>query len=205
MENKNLPIISGDVYLIIKYMNNIGWDKIRETSINRLLYIAGVVYSFKFPEAKNIFEDDYHFVVTLNGPIDPQISGAINHLVVNEIIEKEDSGFEIKKISEDLFYNLPFFKDKKMWIDDISYIIGIYGEDKMYDFIFRDPEYKTSLKGNSNEILDLSLNNETVKFLNRFKEEFESQIKENVNINNRQYLYLYFEYVFGTILRGENL
>lgn len=84
-------------------------------------------------------------------------------------------------------------------------IIGIYGEDKIYDFIFRDQEYRVSLDSNKELCynLDIGENNETVKFLNDFKKSFEDHLSVNIDLNNRKYLEMYFEYVFGRVLRGE--
>jgi len=96
------------------------------------------------------------------------------------------------------------YEKKKAWFKDIAYIISIYGEDKIYDFIFRDPEYRESLLGNSVYNLNIDKNNATVKFLNTFKFEFEKVLNDRrVALDNRKYMELYFEYVFGMILRGE--
>ena len=93
---------------------------------------------------------------------------------------------------------------KDEWFDDVAYIVGIYGEDKIFDFIYRDPEYRKSLDGNSTYNLNLGKDNATVVFLNSFKEAFEEKIVDKqITLENKKYLELYFEYVFGKILRGE--
>lgn len=198
-------IISGDVYLTIKGMKNVGWRALRQSSINRILYVASVVYSFRFPDEKNLFEDNYHFVITLSGPEEATIQAALINLQSNEVIIRGEEGYYINKIDQDNgFENLPLFDIKKNWIEDMAYIIGIYGEDKIYDFIFRDPEYRISSKSNSERLLDIGSSNETVKFLNGFKHAFEEKIGRGEPVlDNRKYLELYFEYVFGNILRGE--
>ena len=208
MENYNqIMLISADIYSVVKSMNNIGWNAIRESSINRILYLSAVMYSFMETEQKNIFSNDYSFVITIGGPEDPNISNAITNLESNEVIERNDTGFALGRVNlENTFNEYPLYTEKKKWIDDMLYIIGIYGEDKIYDFVFRDPQYQLSLKTNAQYVLDLTANNATVNFLNSFKNDFENQAKkinQNYSLNNRQYLSMYFEFVFGKILRGD--
>lgn len=208
MENyNNIMLISADVYSVMKSMNNVGWDALRESSINRILYLSAVVYSFMFGESKNIFVDNYKFVITLGGPEDPQIQNSLTNLEANEIIQRNDNGLSLCSTDMEVKYReYPLYSEKASWIDDISYIIGIYGEDKIYDFVFRDPQYQLSLKTNAQYALDLTQNNATVKFLNSFKKDFETHAQKtgkDYSLNNRQYLSMYFEYVFGKILRGD--
>lgn len=208
MENYNqIMLISADVYSVLKSMNNIGWNAIRESSINRILYLSAVMYSFMEADKNNIFSNNYSFVITIGGPEDPNISNAITNLESNEVIERNDTGFTLGRVNiEHTFKEYPLYVEKRKWIDDILYIIGIYGEDKIYDFVFRDPQYQMSLKTNTQYSLDLTASNETVKFLNSFKNDFENQAKKinrNYSLNNRQYLSMYFEFVFGKILRGD--
>jgi len=202
MDNYSMKmiIISGDVYLVIKSMKQIGWGTIRETSINRILYMSAVVYSFRFPEKENIFQNDYHFFITLSGPEETLVQRALINLESNEIIDHTEEGYKLIKLKE---FDLPEYEEKKVWIEDMAYIIGIYGEDKIYDFIFRDPEYKTSLNSNNEYNLDIGIDNQTIKFLNNFKKTFEDQMDGVAKLDNRKYLELYFEYVFGRVLRGE--
>lgn len=208
MEKYNdIMLVSADVYLVMKSMKNIGWNALRESSINRILYLSAVIYSFMSSDTKNIFMDNYNFVITLGGPEDPKILNAITNLESNEIIERNENGLILNSIDWDCkFKAYPLYEEKASWIDDISYIIGIYGEDRIYDFVFRDPQYQLSLKTNTQYPLDLTENNATVKFLNSFKQEFEGHAKKtgkDYSINNRQYLSMYFEFVFGKILRGD--
>lgn len=208
MGNYNdIMLISADIFSVMKSMNNIGWNALRESSINRILYLSAVVYSFMFSDSKNIFMDNYNFVITLGGPEDPKISNAITNLESNELIERSENGFSLGNVDGNIKFNdYPLYREKASWIDDISYIIGIYGEDRIYDFVFRDPQYQLSLKTNAQYALDLTQNNATVKFLNSFKNDFENHAKKtdkDYSLNNRQYLSMYFEYVFGKILRGD--
>lgn len=200
----DIMIISSDVYLTINSMNNKGWKELKPSSINRILYLTAVFYSFLHGTEPNIFENNYKFTITLSGPEDPNVEKALVNLLANEAIGHNDEGYYIQNpdyIAS--FENYTHFADKVKWIDDISYIIGIYGEEKIYDFVFRDPQYQNSLKTNDLHSLDLSKENETVKFLEQFKREFEQHMKDDEKLSNRRYLELYFEYIFGKILRGD--
>lgn len=194
---------SEDIYQLISKLTSIGWKSIRESSINRIIYLSAVLYSFRYPDNNNIFEDDYKFSVTLSGPEDAEVEKALINLESNEVLEHTEFGYALcleKKIS--LITSQA--ERKNEWFDDIAYIIGIYGEDKIFDFIYRDPEYRESLDGNSTYNLNLGKDNATVEFLNSFKYAFEEKIVDKrIVLENKKYLELYFEYVFGKILRGE--
>ena len=194
---------SEDIYQLMKKLNNIGWKTIRESSLNRIIYLAAVLYSFRYPKEENILQNEYMFSVTLSGPEDAEIENALINLESNDVIMQTEEGYQICKGAV-FSINAVFDSKKSEWFDDIAYIIGIYGEDKIYDFIFRDPEYRKTLKGNSIYNLNIGPENATVNFLNGFKAAFEEKIQNKDDVlNNRQYLELYFEYVFGMILRGE--
>lgn len=202
--DKYLGIIakSKDVYCLLCVLKELGWESLRETTINRLMYLSSVLYSFINNESENIFAKNYQFVITLSGPEDVEIEKALIHLESNDLLKHTDKGYMVSD-SENLLI-MDDYDKKKAWFKDIAYIISIYGEDKIYDFIFRDPEYRESLLGNSVYNLNIDKNNATVKFLNRFKFEFEKVLNDkNVALDKRKYMELYFEYVFGMILRGE--
>lgn len=202
--DKYLGIIdkSKDIYCLLCVLKELGWESLRETTINRLIYLSSVLYSFINNESENIYAKNYQFVITLSGPEDAEIEKALIHLESNDLLKHTDKGYMVIN-SENLLIMNDYDK-KKAWFKDIAYIISIYGEDKIYDFIFRDPEYRESLLGNSVYNLNIDKNNATVRFLNRFKFEFERVLNDkSVALDNRKYMELYFEYVFGMILRGE--
>ena len=194
---------SKDIYCLLCVLKELGWESLRETSINRLIYLSSVLYSFINNESENIFAKGYQFAITLSGPEDTEIENALINLESNGLIEHIDKGYEVIEGKNPFIIDEDYEK-KKAWFKDIAYIISIYGEDKIYDFIFRDPEYRESLLGNSVYNLNIDKNNATVKFLNTFKFEFEKVLNDkSVALDNRKYMELYFEYVFGMILRGE--
>lgn len=202
--DKYLGIIakSKDIYCLLCVLKELGWESLRETTINRLIYLSSVLYSFINNESENIYAKNYQFVITLSGPEDAEIEKALIHLESNDLLKHTDKGYMV--INSENLLIMDDYNKKKAWFKDIAYIISIYGEDKIYDFIFRDPEYRESLLGNSVYNLNIDKNNATVKFLNRFKFEFERMLNDkSVALDNRKYMELYFEYVFGMILRGE--
>ena len=206
MDSKYNGIIikSKDIYILLDILKKLGWATLRETSVNRIIYLSSVLYSFIYNKNENIFSKSYNFTITLSGPEDAQIKNALIYLESNDLIEQIDSGYKIH-IDKNFFdLNNDEDKQKERWFEDIAYIISIYGEYKIYDFIFRDPEYRESLLGNSIYNLNIDKKNATVKFLNLFKEDFEKNLKnKNDALNNKKYMELYFEYIFGMILRGE--
>lgn len=204
MNNYDMMMMkSEDIFMLMRTLNNIGWKSMRETSINRIIYLSAVLYSFRYPNENNIFKEDYKFTITLSGPEDPDIDNALINLDSNDVITQSEEGYSICHNANFAFKTNKGTK-KREWFEDIAYIIGIYGEDKIYDFIFRDPEYRESLQGNSIYNLNIGEDNTTVKFLNNFKSAFEEKLENKEDIlENRKYLELYFEYVFGKILRGE--
>ena len=194
---------SEDILLLLSKLKNIGWKYVRESSMNRILYLSAVLYSFRYPNEENIFKEDYKFIRTLSGPEDADIDNAITFLKTNELLLHSEEGYFISDVSHTVSL-LDNYNSKEHWFDDVSYIIGMYGEDKIFDFIFRDPEYKNSLESNSLYSLNIDTDNNTVKFLNSFKEAFESKITtKDAILDNKDYLKLYFEFIFGKILRGE--
>ena len=194
---------SEDVFLLLKKLQNIGWNAVRESSIHRIMYLSAVLYSFRYPDKQNIFKDDYFFSRTLSGPEDAEIENALTNLTTNDLIRHSENGYSCTTIVHTVSLS-DNYNQKEPWFDDISYILGIYGEDKIFDFIFRDPEYKKSLESNSIYSLNIGNDNDTVMFLNTFKDAFETKLSKDKNIlNNKDYLKLYFEYIFGKILRGE--
>ena len=205
MDNySKLMITSGDVYVVIKSMTGKGWPGIKESSINRIIYLSSVLYSFMFETRDNPFRNNYTFSITLSGPEDSAVEQAIINLVSNDAIEQTENGYVIANEAYiSTFDALPFFEEKKNWFDDVSYIIGLYGEGKIYDFVFRDPQFQNSIKTKSIDPLNINSDNKTVEFLMTFKKEFEKQVTPEQKLTNRKYLKLYFEYIFGKILRGD--
>ena len=57
MNNYDMMMMkSEDIFMLMRTLNNIGWKSMRETSINRIIYLSAVLYSFRYPNENNIFK-----------------------------------------------------------------------------------------------------------------------------------------------------
>jgi hypothetical protein len=199
---------SGDILTIMNFTLKLGWNEIRELSIYRILYLSSVLYSFKYPERRNPFIDDYSFIVSLRGPYSEVIEKSLIYLLTNHYIKKVCTNNDqyILDVNKNELTYMPGYQEKNEWLEIIIYILGVYGEDKIYDFIFRDPEYQDSIARNSQKELNLTPSNQTHQTLMKFKELFEKAMNEEndvIELDDKAYLNMYFEYVFSKILKGE--
>lgn len=198
--------INADIYTAIELSYTVGWDGIRPISIYRILYLASILYSFKHEDKKNPFLQDYNFSISLRGPYYEGIEKSLNYLLVNRFIllDEDTNLYKLGKRKIGDFSKMSAYIEKREWLTTVIYILGIYGEDKIYDFIFRDPEYQQNLLKNSQKPINLDKNNVTIEVLNRFKNAFESRLDKNsFQLDAVKYLKMYFEYVFSVILKGE--
>lgn len=198
--------IATDILLLLKLSSEIGWNGLLEVSIIRILYLCSVLYTFKYPKCSNPFSEEYEFTVELRGPHCDLISDTLFFLETNTYIIKENNKkkymLNYKKIPN--IEKMPNYIEKKEWIEIIIYILGVYGEEKIYEFIFRDPEYQNNLHRNEKLPINVKKDNKTIIVLNEFKEAFEKTLAtESIKLDDKRYLELYFEYVFSKILKGE--
>lgn len=82
--------INGDILTIIDLSEKLGWDTIREQSVSRILYLATVLYSFRYPSHSNPFSKDYHFSIDSTGPFYTLLNNAFAFLESNDYIMKHD-------------------------------------------------------------------------------------------------------------------
>lgn len=203
----NIEHINADVISILQLTSKIGWKEARELSILRILYLSSLLYSFRYPGKVNPFEEDYEFTVDSRGPFnDKVINNSIIWLLSNEMIKQnpKNKSYSLTGNTIDHLDQIPNYQIKKSWIDVIVHILGIYGEDSIYDFIFRDPEYRDNLNRHSTKTLNISESNKTIETLNEFQKAFVKELKEKAKeISDKDYLEMYFEFVFSKYLRGE--
>ena len=185
-----------DIIDLLHLIKNIGWKTIREQSIQRLIYLSKVLYSFVYETNINPYEE-YHFSVSVSGPYSELIKRSILDLKVREVIEESQEG-DIKLIDNQ--YKLSENENKIEWLKIIVYIIGLYGESKIFSFTINDPLYKEAVETNSQKELNASAENITIKVLKEFKLAFEETLENVSEISKQEYLELYFEYVFGKII-----
>ncbi|MEL1254077.1 hypothetical protein AAEO57_09845 [Flavobacterium sp. DGU38] len=193
---KELLRANNDIVGLMISIKNIGWTSIREQSIQRTLYLTKVLYSFVSNGENNLFEE-YHFSVSIAGPYSELIKRSILDLRVREILI-EDSEGNIQIGNKD--FQLSGDGNKFKWLKTIVYILGLYGESKIFSFTINDPLYKEAIETNSQKELDTSPENKTVKVLNSFKTAFEETLESVSNISKEEYLELYFEYIFSKII-----
>jgi hypothetical protein len=197
--------INGDILSIVKICNDVGWDYLKEISIYRIIYIASVLYSFKYPNKENPFSGDYDFVASLRGPFTESIKTSLTNLFVNDYLLNDGKQiFKGKEEPSEQIENLPNYKEKYHWFEIIIYILAVYGEEKIYDFVVRDPEYQENVQSNSIKEINVARGNKTYISLVKLKSVFEKALGEQAKeLDDKQYLEHYFDYIFSKILRGE--
>lgn len=211
MENENKDkrdqyLIYTDILAIFKLASDIQWKELRQNSIFRILYLASVLYSFRHPDKSNPFSI-YKFTIDNTGPYDSNISTALDFLIKDEYIKRTtgDDIFELGLNSSNEVFKIEIGQERYDWVKQVIYILGIYGENKIYDFIFRDPQYQTTIKSNTQQALNTDINNETIKTLISFQKAFEETLTgKKEKLSSQTYLELYFEYVFSKILKRED-
>lgn len=208
MPNKNdkstLTTVNSDILSLANITSKIGWDSIRENSVFRILYLATVLYSFMHPDKQNPFSKVYHFDIDVTGPYSEEIKKSLVFLESNDYLTRYENKF---KVNFDRSVNLASIeteREKEDWFKIIIHLLGLYGESKIYDFVIRDPQYQDYLERNVPKELNTTEDNETIKLLTRFRKSFEKALGDKANIiDDKEYLKLYFEYVFSKILKGE--
>ena len=75
MTNKELYYANEDILYIVENVKSIGWNSIKEQSIQRIVYLSKVLYTFTH-SGKNIF-DYYHFSPSLYDPFSGLIENSI--------------------------------------------------------------------------------------------------------------------------------
>lgn len=199
MANNDLYSANEDIMAISYYGKEIGWDSIAGLSFHRILYLAKVLYVFRHIGEMSLF-GSYHFTAVINGPYSDQVNNALAFLSSSEkLLEKED--LYTFNSDKSLLDNFP--EQKLNWIRFVLLLLGKYGEDKIFGFIINDPAYDNAVKTNRNAELDVSAESLTVRVLNKFKSSFEETLDHGVNLTDEQYIDLYFEYLFGKIMKGK--
>ncbi len=197
---------NSDIIEVFKAADTIGWDSLKQISVPRILYIASVLYSFRYPDLENRFSKIYHFALSPRGPIENTIGRSLTFLLSRDYLIADESKNELSLNSEviDDFDANPH--DDSEWFTTVITLLATFGIDKIYEFVIRDPQYHDSVSANSQKELDVSPENLTLRFLERFRNEFETSLpNESAEIDEEEYLSLYFEFVFRRVVDGENL
>lgn len=186
-----------DMMTIISHAKNIGWNPIGMDSLQRISYLMKVLYSFCHDD-ENMF-GAYHFNVTVFGPYSDLINRSLIFLLSSQRLMRESNG-NLKIISSDGVDSIP--DDKIKWIDTILFILGKYGENKVFSFVVNDPQYDNSVKANIAAEINCTSESETIKTLNDFKQAFEDTLDDVGGISKEEYISLYFDFLFSQIIKG---
>ena len=195
--------VNSDISILFRKIDEIGWDEIRESSIHRILYLSSVLYSFIDNRDKNAF-NNYHFSLTPTGPYSEIIERSLVFLKSREIIVEENGG--LLTIDTENLPKVEVERNAKRneWFQTVMYILGLYGESKIFGFIIQDPQYKNDFRRNSQTEIDITAENKSVQTLNAFKKAFEETLDDVTGISQKEYLELYFEYVFSRIIKRDS-
>ncbi|MGH1336082.1 MAG: hypothetical protein ACRBFS_08130 [Aureispira sp.] len=186
------------IMTLLYLLDQIAWESVRDSSVHRILYLAKMMFSFVHADKDNILAE-YDFSVSVSGPFSDLVHKSLTDLLSRAYIEKDNEGnIRLVKDTRSSEFDIQEFID---WIKVIVYILGLYGEDKIYGFAVRDATYENAMARNSVQILDGSKENKTIELLNRFKEAFENTLEDTSAISKKEYLELYFEYVFSVIIK----
>ena len=194
-ERDALMLANADLMTIIAHAKKIGWDTISYNSLQRVVYMMKVLYSFNH-EDENMFSS-YHFNVSIFGPYSELVEKSLTFLLATQRLLGEKDG-DVRLNSSDGVDALS--DDKIKWIDTILLILSKYGESKIFSFIVNDPQYEMSVKANLSSEINTSPENDTLKVLNDFKNAFEETLEDTSSISKEEYISLYFDYLFSQII-----
>ena len=195
MLDKNLIRANEDIITITTIAKSIGWGAVSEQSFQRVLYLVQILYSFKHV-GENIFSY-YHFIVTTFGPYSDLIERSLVFMKSSSTLREEEGGLCLNTKKQ-----IPYNKDKVEWLKSVLYMLGKYGEKRLFCFIVNDPSYENATQTNNVGGIDTSSSeSETLKTLNDFKVAFEQTIEDTSAISDEKYIELYFEYIFSQIIK----
>lgn len=196
--NINLAHTNEDVLSVSYYAREMGWKSIVKPSFQRVLYLSKVLFAFRHSGEEPLFSY-LHFSAYMDGPYSELINNSIIALLSRGDISDNDGVISFVK-GEDLLEMVD--KNKREWIRSVLLLLGKYGEERIFSFVINDPTFDDAIKSNSKKELDLSIEGETVKKLQSFKQAFENTLNVDTSIDDKKYIDLYFDYVFGQIING---
>jgi hypothetical protein len=212
MKNRPGPSISilADIILIFQSSKLAGWEEISHKTISRTLYFVSTLYHYFHKDKNNIFKD-YKFFMEKDYPRLDHLDEYLTTLEGKNIIIKKNNQFMLNKSmieSHDQYFRVPFFTNRRIWISLVIKILSIYGEDTIYDFIFRDPEFSYNNDRNEyNILMNMDSKSQTYITLEHFHAAFEEALKlqNRESLSIERYVILYFEYIFSTIIKTKEL
>lgn len=194
-ERDALMSANADMMTIIAHAKKIGWDTISYNSLQRVVYMMKVLYSFNHTD-ENVF-GLYHFNVSLFGPYSDLVEKSLTFLLATQRLMGDKEG-DVRLNSIDGVDSMS--NEKIKWIDTILLVLSKYGENKIFSFIVNDPLYEQSVKSNLSSEISTNPENDTLKVLNDFKKAFEETLEDTSSISKEEYISLYFDYIFSQII-----
>jgi len=206
-ETQELYQVNDDIVFILNTGLKIARKEIKRQSINRIIYLSKVLYSFVNQSELNMM-GYYHFTAkNMPGPMSSIINNSLVDLESREFIINSNSGIKLNIFGEQLANILdaslnPIKQNKQKWLKIIMLLLGKYGENKVFSFTINDPLYIEKIESNSSKEITFEVNeNKTLKVLNNFKNAFEESIEDTSSISKEEYLELYFDYIFSQIIK----
>ena len=197
-ERDALMLANADIMTIVAHAKKIGWETISYNSLQRVVYMMKVLYSFNHDDA-NVF-GLYHFNVSIFGPYSELVEKSLTFLLASQRLIGEREG-DVRLNSLD---GVDALDDEKIkWIETVLLILSRYGESKIFSFIVNDPQYEKSVKANLNSEINTNPENDTLKVLNDFKKAFEETLEDTSSISKEEYISLYFDYLFSQIINKQ--
>ena len=125
------------------------------------------------------------------------IASATAFLKSSSKLREEEGGLILNTKKE-----IPLNQEKVEWLRTVMYMLGKYGEKRLFGFIVNDPSYENASQTNNVDGIDTSSpDSETLKVLKDFKVAFEQSLDDTSAISDEKYIELYFEYVFSEIIK----
>ncbi len=197
IKTKEIFEVNDDIITLLSVSQEIGWKELRESSIHRIIYLSSVLYNFMNKPQRDFYRN-YLFSLSSTGPYSKTIKSSIIDLKRREYIKESSSG--VIELILPISHNQKN-SNKKEWFRIVVYILGLYGESKIFGFVINDPQYRDFFQRNSIRTIDISDQNSTVMALRSFQEKFEKTLNDTSNIQDKEYLELYFEFVFSKIIK----
>lgn len=197
-ERDALMLANADLMTIVAHAKKIGWETISYNSLQRVVYMMKVLYSFNHDD-ENVF-GLYHFNVSIFGPYSELVEKSFTFLLASQRLIGEREG-DVRLNSLD---GVDALDDEKIrWIETVLLILSRYGESKIFSFIVNDPQYEKSVKANLYSEINTNPENDTFKVLNDFKKAFEETLGDTSTISKEEYISLYFDYLFSQIINKQ--
>lgn len=198
-DQEDLLLANADMMTIIAHAKKIiGWDTISYNSLQRVVYLMKVLYSFNHDD-ENVF-GLYHFNVSIFGPYSELVEKSLTFLVSTQRLLDGSNG-DLRLNSSDGIDTVT--DDKIKWIDTVLLILGKYGESKIFSFIVNDPQYDQAVKANLSSEINTNAENYTLRILFDFKKAFEETLEDTSSISQEEYISLYFDYLFSQIINKQ--